>query len=221
MSRPIVVLDIDGVLADFSLAFTQRLVEMGRIAAPVPATAQQTWYFRDSLPITRADEDAVWAYIDGSRTFWRDLRPILDADDRLALRDLAKVARIIYMTGRLDAGNLTLAQTHGWLNLNGLPHGPVILNPDKVDGVAALGRMARVVGIIDDKPATLEAMRDAGAPVTAMDRPYNAHVSGVPRVTSVAAFAAECMEVRNERGVVCWVQAPVLGDVAKDRRFHH
>lgn len=191
MLDPIVVIDIDGVLADFSLAFTRRLVTMGLIEKPVPCAEQKTWRFRDSLPITRADEDAVWAKIDTSRSFWFLLPSLVGEVDRVTLTALRREAHIVYMTGRQDAGNRTYAQTKAWLQAYSLPSGSLVMQGDKAQGVAALGDS--VIGVIDDKPSELESLRDAGAPVLACARPYNAHVEGVPRVASVGEFAEEML----------------------------
>jgi hypothetical protein len=155
------------------------------------ATEQQTWHFRDSLPVTRDDEDAAWARVDGSRTWWRDLPPLVTEGDILALRELGKRVHYVYMTGRVNNSNGTFAQTKTWLRLHGLPLGPLVMQGDKAKGVAALGGQA--VGVLDDKPAALVALRDAGAPVWAMERPYNAWVGGLKRVDSVAEFAAVMM----------------------------
>lgn len=188
MIDPVAVCDLDGCLSDFSLAFTQRLVAAGRLAAAAPCTEQATWRFRDSLPITRKDEDAAWAEIDASLSFWRSLPVIASFGDILALRELARRVRLVYMTGRIDRGNRTFAQTRNWLARNGFPRGELVMQGDKAKGVAMLG--GAVVGVLDDKPAALEALRVAGAPVSAMDRPYNAHVD-VPRVASVAEWVAQ------------------------------
>lgn len=185
---PIAVCDIDGVLADFSIAFTQRLRAAGKLEHGIPCSAQKTWHFRDSLPITRKDEDAVWAEIDASRSFWRGLPVIATEGDILALHELVRKVRLVYMTGRIDHGNRTYAQTKNWLIRNRFPVGGLVMQGDKAQGVAMLG--GTVVGVLDDKPSALEALSAAGAPVTAMDRPYNSHVD-VPRVASVAEWAAQ------------------------------
>lgn len=184
---PVAVLDIDGCLADFSLAFTQRFVAMGLIEKAVSASEQPTWYFRDSLPVTRADEDAVWAHIDASDKWWRGLPSLVTDGDMVALRELRKRVFFVYMTGRVSKGNGTYTQTKQWLQMNGLPDGALVMQGNKAKGVASLG--GAVIGVIDDKPASLEALRDMGAPVVAMNRPYNAHVE-VPRVDSLVEFAA-------------------------------
>ena len=186
MIEPVAVLDIDGVLAEFSLAFTQRLVDMGLLDHAIPQAEQTTWRFRDSLPITRKDEDAVWDYIDGSPTFWLTVPALVTPGDAIALHRLAQRARIVYMTGRRDMGNQVHNQTAIWLRRALLPYGKVILEPDKVKGVAALD--GAVIGVIDDRPAALDALRDAGVLVTAMDRLYNRHVTGMPRVTRVCEW---------------------------------
>lgn len=191
LDRRAVVIDIDGVLADFSLAFTQLLVEAGKLDRAVPGMEQKAWRFRDSLPITRKDEDAAWRHIDASATFWAGLPSLLTPQDTLSLLYLSRLVRLVYMTGRREAGNNVVAQTLAWLGRHNLPGGEVILEPDKAKGVAALGD--GIIGIIDDKPAALEALRDLGMPVTAMDMVYNRHVTGVPRVASVGEWAREML----------------------------
>ena len=189
MIDPVAVVDIDGVLADFSLAFTRRLADRGLIPSAIPCSAQQTWNFRDSLPVTRNDERAVWAEIDASHTFWAELPVVATEEDRIALHRRARRAGLVYMTGRLDRGNRTFAQTKHWLIGHGFPLGELVMQGDKARGVATLG--GTVIGIVDDKPDALETLVAAGEPVTALTRPYNEHVL-VPRVAAVAEWAEGC-----------------------------
>lgn len=176
--RPVVVFDIDGVLADFTWGFSGLLEGKNRSQGTQP-----TWQYEkaSSFQVSQA-----WKYIDTSKTFWQGLPPIVTESEAHDVCELAKQFSVIYMTGREDRGNDTLGQTERWLRSMEMPKGEVILRGDKANAIHHLE--LDVVGIIDDKPDTLVSLFQEGHPVYARDWAYNRWVAEVPRVSSVGEF---------------------------------
>ena len=188
--KPTVALDIDGVLADFCSPFTRLAVELGLTDRVTTNAAQETWHF--DFPV-----DPVWDKVDSMYSFWEGLPTLVDAEDMEALYALADEAHIIYVTGRRESA---ANQTHRWLQDWDFPEGSVFFVPPKSDkeGVI-LPNKHQMIGMLEDKPAVLEALAKEGVPMVARDWPYNRHVS-VPRVGSVAAFV-ERLGVQHREAV--------------------
>lgn len=181
MNRPVVMWDIDGVLADFTYGFTYLLEGKGRSGGTQP-----TWNF----DAPRGAVAAAWRVVDDSLYFWRNLLPLATWQERLAMQHLAQSADFLYVTGREDRGNNTRGQTIQWLYEGGFPQGTVVLDGDKRSVASGI---VNLIGVIDDKPDNLLDLSAGGYPVYAMSWPYNRHVK-VPTVTSVAEFCALMQE---------------------------
>ena len=175
MTTPVVVFDIDGVLADFCYGFTGILEGESRSSG-----TQQTWNF-EAPPGAVA---STWRVVDDSTSFWQLLPPLVTNQDVIAMRHLAERAGIFYVTGREDRNNDTFGQTRKWIQRLGLPHGTLILDGNKRRIAAGFNSL---IGIVDDKPDVLLELSGNGYPVYAMDWPYNREVK-TARVSSVAEF---------------------------------
>lgn len=199
--KPTVAFDLDGVLADFCEPFTRLAVELGLTDKAVANADQKTWQF--DFPV-----DPVWAKVDSMYSFWEGLPTLVDEDDMEALYALADEAHIIYVTGR-KGHEATTRQTHRWLQEWDFPEGPVFFVPPKSDkeGVI-LPNKHQMIGMLEDKPAILEALAKEGVPMVARDWPYNRHVS-VPRARSVAEFV-ERLGVQHREAV--YLMSPARDD---------
>ena len=181
MSKPLIVFDIDGVLADFTGGFTTHLE-----LAPRHQGTQKTWDF--AAP--QRSVNKVWKAVDASRSFWYNLPSLLTREEVLEVREHVDAlgAHALYLTGREDRGNGTLRQTREWLDAFDFPMGKVVINArDKRGIIESMGQ--RVLGIIDDKPSTVEDLHAHGYPVYVRDWQYNRDLGfDVPRVSTVAEF---------------------------------
>lgn len=177
--KPVVVFDLDGVLADFTKGFTDLAAEMGVVKKGWRTESQPEWHFNFYV-------DKVWAEVDKQPDFWERLEPLVTLEDLSALESLEKVAHIVYMTARSGPENVG-EQTKRWIKACGLPSGPVFVGA--ANKVALLSTLKhQLAGVIDDKPEFLAEMHAEGYPVVARRWQYNQHLVGVPYVTSITEF---------------------------------
>lgn len=185
MTKPVVVVDLDGVLADFCFGFTEMLYRRPRSNG-----TQETWTF-DATPL---QIKRAWARIDQSKTFWYSLVPLVSESEVSDARHLARSADFVYMTGREERGNDTLGQSTRWLKFLGMPEGAIVLEGDKLAGVRRL--TGDVYGIIDDRPRNITRLQHAGEPVYVRDWQYN-------RRSLSGLNAAKCAEQSEQDGFTC------------------
>ena len=140
-TRPCVVLDIDGVLADVR----HRLRHV--------ANKPKDW-------------DAFFAAA--------PIDPLLDVGAGFA-REAASSHDIVYLTDRPER---TRDETLAWLKKHGLPEGELVMRRDgdrrpavltKTQALRRLGRQRRVDLVLDDDPAVVDAVTQAGLPARLAD----------------------------------------------------
>lgn len=183
--KPSVVFDIDGVVAEFCWAFTSVAAELGIVKRPWSTAEQKTWKFDFHV-------DPVWQEIDRIDCFWTSLAPINLGATLDALYKLDERANIIYATGR--QGSSAAAQTVQWLKNWRFPQGLLFMAEPKTDKLPILvPHKHQIIGVIDDKPDVVTALRQNGIPVTVRAWQYNRHLDG-PRVGSVAEFVEKLLD---------------------------
>lgn len=180
--KPLVAVDLDGVVVNFVAAY-DRWVE--HHAGHEPLTAGRwDWY------IDYPDGGALWA------EFWRrdrhhaeqaftEARPVPYALN--ALHALEPVARITFVTHRpawLEP------VTRAWLDDHDLPH-PLVHATDKADHPGDLH--------VDDHPATVAALLDAGLNAWCFDTPWNRDHVDLPRVHGWPEVLARVADVMEDR----------------------
>src|SRR2546425_12393178 len=77
MANNVIIFDIDGVLADFILAYTKLGGKMGFLNRAWSTLSQRTW---DMPEIPKAQQDAMWEKIKQDSWFWTELEPLQDKD---------------------------------------------------------------------------------------------------------------------------------------------
>jgi hypothetical protein len=181
LTAPVIGLDVDGVLADFTRAY--RVIAHELHGVPVHGCGgQPTWHPHD---LTGPQDAEVWAVIEAAPRFWHDLAPVITLGE---IDDLRAVAwggtAIVYVTARNPITNVA---TKAWLAAHGLPQGEVRHAGDKVPVLAARPGLR---GFLDDSPHGVAKMAAAGLPVYVRDWPYNRQrlTIGVPRVGSVGEY---------------------------------
>src|SRR6266705_2506919 len=100
MANNVILFDIDGVLADFRLAFTKLGVKMGLFPAawlPLQPLAQCAWDFPLVSP---AQKEAVWEKIKQDPWFWTELESLVDKDTFADIRDLGYDHSVYFVTSR-------------------------------------------------------------------------------------------------------------------------
>lgn len=200
MNRPKVVFDLDGVIVDFGLGFSEYL----ELEPPQGCEMQKTWRFEDSPDypdLTAHEVEDAWKGIRKSDDFWSELPSALTEADEAAIHRLAEAYDIMYVTDR-NVGVDPVGQTVGWLIDQSLPNPYHVLsrrvtNQKKWEVVKTLHPIA----MIEDSPKNLpQLVRLNTEPwmledihIFRMVRPYNDCCPGTP-VSTVAEF---CRAVEN------------------------
>ncbi|HET7266312.1 MAG TPA: hypothetical protein VFL28_16725 [bacterium] len=161
-----VVLDVDGVLADFILGFTTLANRM--FGTPVFTTLEQkSWDAYEGISAAQcalALEAAA-----ASPAFWQDLPPIASPDELAHLASIAPAHDLYFVTNRF--GNGAKAQTETWLRRHGVSAPTVILSEAKGE----VARAVRADVLLDDKAgnAVFTQYYSRATAVYLIDRPYN------------------------------------------------
>ena len=187
--KPTVVIDIDGVLAEFTYKFTELAHEISSGFSPEPwsSGSQKSWEF----PFSKALSDACWNVIDEDPRWWARLPLIPTESEVQELHLLRRKANIVYLTGRLDKGDVE-TRTRYWLSKHNFPEGKLDFATKKMDYLSSKG--INPVSIIDDKPSTINVLHDSNYNIVARDWPYNRHLEGVPRVASISEWISYVYE---------------------------
>lgn len=176
-------LDVDGVLADFSTAFSSLGRALGLTLDVRSADEQPTWDF--DWPT-----DKAWRIVDTSINWWEKVPALLDQEDVNDINNLLVSHKVYFLTNRPDSSmpyNRTAEeQTRNWLRGIGIfPHiGTILSVPNKAEVAKAL----HLDVILEDSPANLEDLIDHGVYCVKMSRPYNEAFSGNANVTSIEEF---------------------------------
>src|SRR5574337_595222 len=126
--QDIVVFDLDGVLVDFVHGYST--VANMLFGYPVIFTFEQKhWKWSESQGYTNKQIDEIWRYIDSTR-FWEHLLQLASPQDLRAMKDLAKLKKIIYCTNR--RGDTAYEQSVIWLSQHDFPYGEVLVTDDKL-----------------------------------------------------------------------------------------
>ena len=166
-----VMIDIDGVLADFIYGFTALAAHLGLVERPWSTPDQPTWKF--SFPV-----DAVWREVDAHPEWWLSLPALVIDAEVEALNEACEFHTIWYMTNRRGA----LDQTVSWLKRIGIAHPLVMATVNKADAAYRMGLQVA----LEDKPENLEQLRAAGINTVARHWAYNADWE--PSVDSLGGF---------------------------------
>lgn len=180
-----VMVDIDGVLADFCHGFTKVAADLG--LAPEggwPVDAQSTWKFDFHV-------DPVWREIENRHNWWMTLEPISSDEELSMLRrkiDWTNFYRFSFVTNRKNGphcGFTVQRQTELWLESIGLECGQVYL----VENKARWAVENNIDVAIEDKPdniALLQAMD-----IKTVTRSWQYNQDSEPRVESLKQFMEE------------------------------
>ncbi len=203
------VFDVDGVLADFCYGFSELAIRRFHqpLMAPYSSGGQPDWNWGEYPGIPIHVIDSMWAFIQESEIFWRDLLPLVPRGEIKDMKATCQPFDVIYMTAR--PGDTAKQQTEGWLVDYGFPAGRVIIQTDKPKGCLQLQEAgATVVGILDDRPGVVVDLYEDGWPVTIRDAQYN-------RVTTadVSAHRRRSLQEMDRVGLRVTSLAEFLGRI--------
>jgi uncharacterized HAD superfamily protein len=192
----VIVVDIDGVLADFNTAALNLLRSQGVAVTPWESADPAEWAWWQAAGATPADVATLWTYIEANPLWWSGLgrhRDFTDAAESI-LYDLVVKHEVYFVTSRpKGARRATQAWLEFWLNEWAKPQ--VILTP--TNKVAALIGMEPDI-VIEDKRETLMDVRcvtDKGTLIL-IDRAYNQGFDdGLVRVPSTLVALQHAKEI--------------------------
>jgi len=164
-----VAIDVDGVLAEFTLSFTTLATNMGLCEAPRFCKDQQTWEFE-------FDVDPVWNVWKGLWNKWMTLDPLIYPWDILKLNDAIRDHDVYFITTRPGTRGLTAdRQTEYWLAGLGIN---TMMSRVIATKAGSKGRLMEALDIeiaIDDSPNYLNeiVLDTSSTQVVVREWPYN------------------------------------------------
>jgi hypothetical protein len=178
-----VLVDIDGVVAEFCGSFTKVAAELGLIRTPHCTAEQTAWKFDFHV-------DKVWDEIDARMNWWMTLEPLVSEDEIALLNRAIRQHEIFFVTNRRNGRGLSVEQqTRLWLESIGVD---VEYNGGAARVIAVPGSKAEVtarLGIelaLDDKLDNLNEL--AAAHVYSVARRWAYNTSWPTYVSSLGKF---------------------------------
>lgn len=188
MSKRVIVIDIDGVLADFNTPFAELLTRFGAVMTPFEGVDPRLWHWFEAYGATPAQAEAAWAYAEQTSAWWSWLPPHRDftRETRATLSDLTDQfidqSEVYFVTSRPKGVRGVTAR---WLSkhLHNITPQVIVTPTNKVAALMALD--ADVV--IEDRRETLMdfAVVKPTAQLILLDRAYNQGVAPITRVASL------------------------------------
>ncbi|KKL13149.1 hypothetical protein LCGC14_2528650 [marine sediment metagenome] len=125
----IYMFDVDGVLADFDLAFTMLAHNM--FGTPISSTVEQKeWSFRTIL--SSMEQSAVWDVLKKTSQWWISLDPLVSTNTFMRINHLCTHNEVYFITNRMHDITAPGIQTQAWLIMNGITFQPrVVVTKDK------------------------------------------------------------------------------------------
>lgn len=193
MSKLTLGIDIDGVLANFSVGYKNLMEKETPFRFPdISDTFPNTWYWDRAAGVPPEEEKRMWSIIKADPTFWFNL-PAYDDVEFFAkfIRSLPREHNVYFITQR--AGFAEKWQTEQWLKIHGFLAPTVLISGEKGDLCKAL----KVTYYIDDKNENVldVARKSFETKNYQLIRPWNSQqgigLDIIPRLANLAEFQAE------------------------------
>jgi len=163
--------DLDGVLANFTVAFTT--LASGMFGTPVYPDCRCVDVY--SFGLTDGEMDNLWNYVNSHPAFWRNLPPLVTPQEAERIRDLACRADVFFLTTRPEKGvqGAVTAATADWLCAHIGLEDPLQVESRLIVSGSALEKAKDIVALklhlhIDDHPALVGWPR-----IMTLRYPYN------------------------------------------------
>lgn len=193
-ARPVISIDIDGVLAHFTRGFID-IINKIYPEKNVPTTFEPNDWDHSEI-LAPGEAGKLWEEIKNTRDFWADL-PSYSENVR-ALEDFLsdQSARfcVYYVTSRMDtAGGTAVAQTNEWLASRGLLRVDcsLIAVRDPKEKLHMLKGIGAAYSIDDYAPTVEMCQEIPNHEAWLLDRPWNRNVTKIRNITpSLESFLA-------------------------------
>jgi uncharacterized HAD superfamily protein len=162
-----VIIDVDGVLADFVKGFTRRAFQLGYGRGEYSTLNQQEW--DRFIGMNEEQVSKVWENVKSDPFFWYDLPQLASVLEMQEIARLCGEREVYFATSR--PGIKTRKQTEWWLENRGINKPQVIVTSQKGETAKAINASA----LIDDKAgnAVYAKYYSPATDVYVLDRPYN------------------------------------------------
>lgn len=186
------LIDIDGVLAEFTTSFSKIAAELGLVEAPFGSSDVEQWQW-----IPKESEGQVWDVVKSSYNWWMSLEPLIGPQEVTLLNDMIDKHDVYFVTSRPRTKGLSAEkQSEYWLSGIGV-------NTDKASVIATKtgtkGALASALNIDigwDDHLQNLADLHKHG--VIAVARPWKYNDSWVmPKCSNVYSFYAFVERVKR------------------------
>lgn len=186
-------IDVDGVAANFVLAWQKlALDKVGRMLI-IPPGGPQVWHWDRAAGLTAVESKQLWTFVEASTTWWSELKPLPTAPyafDKLGLFVRSGDVELYFITSR--PGRAVKLQTEKWLQRWGVEF-PTVLVAKDAGHKAEFAVDIALDYFIDDKPENIVAVKgalDKKVKTFVADAGYNASFEGADfRVAHIGHFA--------------------------------
>jgi hypothetical protein len=161
------LIDLDGVVADFTLGFSSLATDMGLVTKPWTTNQQESWDYSFSV-------NEVWAELKSRWNWWMTLPPLINDHEVRLLNEVIASNNVYFVTNRpATRGYSAEMQSRLWLGSIGVQadHASVIATRSGTKGV--LAKSLNLELAIDDKPSNLEEIALQGVGVVKRNWKYN------------------------------------------------
>lgn len=195
-----VAIDLDGVVANFCLRFSEVCRNMFGHHLPLvdDYSMIKNWDWHLWYPLTKEEISQVWKHIMTEEyDFWETL-PILNANDWESIKELQIYDHInvYFITARATTpGATVMRQSIKWLENNGWFNPQVIRTDDKEHFIKFLD----IKFFVDDKKENCESVKQVNpnCNVYVFDVPYNRELDdkklGIKRIVSLNEFLVDVL----------------------------
>lgn len=190
-----ILFDVDGVLAEFILAFTALANRL--YGTPIIRTEEQpSWRFSK---LDYIQERRVWEIIQATPGWWTGLAPLVGPETLGRIHRLTRTDNVVFGTSRVSDVDPAARQTVEWLRQLGIPNPSVVVTKLKGD----LARLIQADYAIDDKAenaACIHWISDSPqTQVYLLDRPYNRNYTLPDRIKRIHTVDQFLMDIEEER----------------------
>jgi uncharacterized HAD superfamily protein len=190
--EPKILMDLDGVMCDFTEAFTRTARHIRSDQQIISTVSQPSWNLTGCMD--KALVNATWDKIRTSTEWWRrEPWPLYTPKELAQLRHLQAAHEVVFCTSR-NTHNPSdppiSEQSISWLESHGIHRPSLVVSKNKGDVARALG----ATHSIEDRPENacmIHWVTDGSCASYILDRPYNRAYplpAGVVRVSSLGEF---------------------------------
>lgn len=195
-----IAVDLDGVVANFSLRFSEVCRKVFGDHLPIVKSEAMIldWDWEKWYPLTKEEVGKVWKHLmDEETDFWETL-PILNKNDWESVKELQykDYINVYFITARaMTPGKTVAKQSINWLVKNGWENPQVIKTSDKEHFIKHLD----IKFFVDDKKENCEAVKkeNPNCKVYVFDAHYNkpldAEKNGMKRIISLNEFLVDVL----------------------------